>query len=233
VYGYITVGRSQQLPVDEIRRRTDLWAAMGVHGIFLDEAGYDFGVSRQRLNDVIDIVHDQGLKVFVNAYNPDDVFSPARTVLPDGGGNPSGDTIRLRRGDAYLLESFQVKNGQYENADEWFDRTERAVRYRAATGVEIDAVTTPGPEPFDPRKLEYAWWSAVLWSLDGFGWGEPSFSSTDSSLPWRPRPELTPLAPGERFVSEVQRSQAGYLRDTVNHRLILDTVNRSMVVQPR
>jgi hypothetical protein len=230
-YGYIAIGNTQQLPVEDVRRRVALWSDMGVHGIFLDEAGYDFGVTRRRLNESLDAVHDAGLSAFVNAYNPDDVFSQASVVLPGGGGNPSGEPSRLQKGDLFLLESFQIKNGAYEDAAEWFDRTRRAMQHRANTGVEIFSIATSGNEPYDARKLEYAWWSAVLWSLDGFGWGEAAYAS-DSTLPWRSRPSLSSLTNNDRFVTEVQRSGNQYWRDTMGGRLVIDTALHTATFTP-
>ena len=54
--------------IDAVRR----WKALGVHGIFFDEAGYDFGVTRQRPNEAIDGAHPKP-RVFLNAFDSDDV----------------------------------------------------------------------------------------------------------------------------------------------------------------
>ncbi len=201
---------------------------MGVHGVFLDEAGYDFGVTRVRQNAIVDYIHGRGLRAFVNAYNPDDVFSGDRVVLPNGGGNPGGESGRLGPGDAFLLESFQVKNGAYEEASAWMARTARAVRYRAETGADLFAVTTTSDRrPFSTAQFEYAWWSALLWSLDGFGWGEASFGSANSLLPWHPRSPRSLVPFGLRFTTDLRQDGDRYWRGTDRGRLVIDTARHT------
>lgn len=53
VYGYVTLSG---IPIDEIKLRVDRWVAMGVAGIFLDEAGRDYGVDRNRLREVVEYI---------------------------------------------------------------------------------------------------------------------------------------------------------------------------------
>ena len=178
VFGYVDLGRSQQLSMEEISTRVMRWKAMGAAGIFYDEAGSDFGVDRARQNAAVDATHQAGLRVVLNAFNPDDVFA-----TNDAGGRP-----RLRPGDAYLLESFAVRNGVAEDPRGWNDRLARAKRGAQATGAGIWATTT-GAGPYTPDLMVHAWRAAVQAGLDAFSWGEPSFSSADSRLPFRPRPQ--------------------------------------------
>lgn len=177
VFGYIDLGRSQQLSLDEIRQRTLRWKAMGAAGIFFDEAGADFGVDRTRQNAAIDAAHAAGMAVALNAFDPDDAFRPSA----------DGTRTRLRRGDAYLLESFAVRNGRADNSSLFRDRLARARRAAADAGVALWATTT-GEGQFDVALMDLAWRAAIDASVDAFAWGEPSFSSTDSQLPFRPRP---------------------------------------------
>ena len=81
VYGYVSLGGQNTFspcgPLDfegsvinsadplqikgGIKERIDRWVAMGVTGIFLDEAEYGFGASRKRQIQVVDYVHSLGL----------------------------------------------------------------------------------------------------------------------------------------------------------------------------
>ena len=189
VFGYVTLGvTTVSLPVDEVRRRVDAWKAVGVTGIFLDEAGYDYGVSRARQNDAVRHVHAAGLGAFVNAWNPDDVFGTA----VDAAYNPDGVAPLLDARDVYLLESYQIGMSAYESAATWVSRSALAASYRRRYRVRVAAVATvSGAQPaFDQGKLDYAWQSARLYGFDLFGWGEPWFSAADSRLPFRARPTL-------------------------------------------
>jgi hypothetical protein len=222
VYGYITLGNSQKLPLPEIERRAVLWAQMGVQGIFLDEAGYDFGNTRSRQNAAVEAIHRLRLGAFMNAYRPEDLFSTDRVARnAAGGGNPEGNATVLGSKDIFLLESFQVREGQYEDGTNWYRRSSHAVAYRDQFGARVFAVTTSlQGQSFVHSKFEYAWWSALLWGLDGFAWGEPGFSTSDNALPWRDTP--TPIV-GTRFISSVSSKGPAYSRRTDRGTILVDT----------
>src|SRR5437660_1317401 len=73
VYGYVDSSTN----FGTFQSTVLLWKAMGVKGIFCDKFGYDSGVTRNRQNMRLDNIHSLSLTAFVNASNPDDVFSPA------------------------------------------------------------------------------------------------------------------------------------------------------------
>jgi hypothetical protein len=234
-YGYVDLGSSQHLTAPELQRRIQLWAAMGVKGIFLDEAGFDFGVTRTRQNDIVQYIHGLGLSAFLNAYNPDDLFSDSTVPLNNaGGGNPDGVRTLLGREDLFLLESFQIANGRYEAGLTWAKRSERAVTHRKAFQTRAFAVTTASSAgPFTAAQLQYAWWSAFLWDLDGFGWGEPDFGSHDSLLPWRTRPSERGGELGTRWVSPVLSEAGRYWRRTDKGTILIDTQAHTGRFDPR
>jgi hypothetical protein len=176
VYGYVDLGHSQNLPLDEIERRVALWKEMGAHGIFFDEAGYDYGVTRPRQNAAVDVVHARGMRVILNAFKPQDVFEGA-------------EPHHLKPGDGYLLESFAIRLGKPDVSALGAERTAAALAGARKAGVLVLAVTTAHPrEPYTPAHMEHAWREALAAGVDAFGWGEPDFSGPTSRLPWRPRP---------------------------------------------
>jgi hypothetical protein len=193
-YGYVCLG---EIPVPQgekisltpgqLEQRVTLWKQMGVAGIFLDEAGYDFAVvTRERQNMAVRIIHELGLSAFMNAYFLDHLFS-LEDKLPHANGaakNPEHLPPLLDRRDLFLLESFQVRNSDYEDFPEWQARLNQALNYRRRYGAGIFATTTTTEQqPFSPEKFNYAWWTALLYGLDGFSWGEPDFAARTNSLP--------------------------------------------------
>jgi hypothetical protein len=178
LYGYIDLGRTQQLTMDEIITRVEAWQRLGVDGIFFDEAGRDFGVTPARRGEAVRAVHARRLAAFMNAFNPDDLF--------DRGSSP-GSGHELGRGDAILLESFAVRQGRLQT-EAVPGRIAAALEWRKRRGVSVFATTTAGDEPFDRAAFASAWHRAATLRLDGFGWGERNFGA-DTQLPWRPRPE--------------------------------------------
>lgn len=194
-YGYVCLGEIANpkgekisLTPGQLEERVRLWKGMGVAGIFLDEAGYDFAVvTRKRQNMAVRIIHELGLSAFLNAYFLDHLFS-LEDKLPYANGaakNPERLPPLLDRRDLFLLESFQVRKGNYENASASQARLNQALDYRRRFGPRIFATTTTEQEPFSAEKFNYAWWTALLYGLDGFGWGEPNFAALSNTLPDR------------------------------------------------
>ena len=195
-FGYVCLGEIPSrkpevvaLSSQELEERFRLWKQMGVAGIFLDEAGYDYAaITRKRQNLAVGMIHDLGLGAFMNAYFIDHLFS-ADDNLPYSNGagkNPEHLATLLDRRDLFLLESFQIKNGTYESADAWQPRLKQALLYRRRYGAHIFSTTTTNDrQPFDPGMFNYAWWTARLYDLDGFSWGEPNFAASDNALPDR------------------------------------------------
>ena len=179
VFGYIPLGHQTGLKQAQIAARLDAWKAMGVRGIFFDEAGYDYGNTRQRQNAAIVAAHGRGLVVFANAHDPADLFQSKKHETF----NPSGTAIRLRAGDHYLYESFGLRLGQAEGADE----RERKLGQLASArklGVHIWGVTTVrvnGP-------VDQATWQKVVElareaKLYGLGYGAYEYGATLKQIP--------------------------------------------------
>lgn len=242
-YGYVCLGeipsrKGQEISLTsrELEERARLWKHMGVAGIFLDEAGYDFAVvTRQRQNMAVRIIHELGLSAFMNAYFLDHIFS-LEDKLPYANGtakNPEHLPPLLDRRDLFLLESFQVRNGNYESASEWQARLNQALKYRRRFGAHIFATTTTTEqEPFSAEKFNYAWWTAILYGLDGFSWGEPNFAALSNALPDRRcRLESTMLRAFEQS-SAVGSDNTRFWRKAGNFLVVGDTATHSVHLVP-
>lgn len=195
-FGYVPLGQlsgNKRLTLAEIKARIAAWDSMGVAGIFLDEAGYDYGVTRNLQNAAVKEAHDRKLAAWVNPWVPADVFDPAKVPLnKDGGGNPDGLASLLGPKDFCLLESFQITNGQYRLAKDFTAKADAAVAYRAQFKTRLQAITTTTKTiGFSRAKFDYAYFSALLYGLDGFTWGEPEFGTIHEQLPTIARP-VTP-----------------------------------------
>ena len=107
VYGYVDLGRTQRLSLDEIDSRIERWARMGAQGVFFDEAGYDFGVTRKRQNAAIAAAHARRL----GAIDAGDRLVGGQLVARRA--KDLGDGYRHRRHDG-------VGVGRPKQADERF-----------------------------------------------------------------------------------------------------------------
>lgn len=238
-YGYVCLGEipsTKAAPVAattaDIEKRIRLWKDVGVTGIFLDEAGYDFGaVNRQRQNMAVRLIHELGLSAFMNAYFVDDLFSRDNEFPYARGSdkNPGHLPSLLDHRDLFLLESFQIKNGAYENGAAWQARLNKALAYRRHSGARLFAVTTTvNGQPFDAEKFNYAWWSARLYDLDGFGWGEPDFAAGTNLLPARRENLESGMHDAIHVTSPVASDDKRFWRQTGNSIVIVDTRDHSV-----
>lgn len=195
-YGYVCLGeipwpkgKQTAFSTKELEQRIQLWKRAGVFGIFFDEAGYDYPVvTRERQNQVVRMTHDLGLSAFMNAYFVEHLFGveskPANANGPEK--NPEHLATLLDKRDLFLLESIVVKNGNYESFSAMQERLKKALGYRQRYGSQIFATTTMTErQTFRPEMLNYAWWTAQLYGLDGFSWGEANFAAASNILPDR------------------------------------------------
>ena len=234
VYGYVDLGRTQQLRIGEIAERIDLWSRMGAGGVFLDEAGYDFGVTRERQNAAITAAHARGLRALLNAFRPNDLFSAARTPLNEaGGGNPTGLAPVISAEDAVLLESFAVRDGVPETVDGLIARTRAALDGRSRLGTRVFAVSTSGDRGYDATLAHYGWRAASEFGLDAYGWGMPAFSAITSELPSLPRPEAEGARPRAEHDGAPTFRDAHRRRTTTVETIVLDSTTRRGALEPR
>jgi hypothetical protein len=243
VFGYVSVGGENTyractqdgLPVPltlgQIKERIDLWAAMNVTGVFFDEAEYGFGSSRKLQNAAVEYAHAKLLRAFINGYSPHDVFSTQvldRVTYSAGAlqgklsaepMNGLGERSVLGRNDIYLLEHYQLLNGNFDDGAAWTARADAAANYHKSYGTQIATLTTQAdvyPKPakcddlFSQFKYDYAWWSTLLYGFDYMSWGEPSgFSAWGTCANKMPAHQAPAIGPLGNLTSDVMHPSAG------------------------
>ncbi len=141
VYGYVTLNQHEAAVCAEI----DQWNDMGVAGIFLDEAGYDFGTGRAVFNRIVNHIHTRSSAdaVFVNAWNPDHVLGTADDVsYPNSIYNPEMEPSSIIAGDYYLLESCPIHNNRFRMSEYDVAKCNKCVAHRSEHGVSLASVST-------------------------------------------------------------------------------------------
>ena len=220
-FGYIDLGvTTQNLDMTEIQGRVDLWAGMGIDGIFFDDFGYDFETSRTRQNDAVSYVHGLGLTVIANGFRPGDVLGDQVDVVF----NPSGTPTELTSADFYLVESFQVREGSVVAETEWQSRLAELEPFRnpGSPGIQVMAITTNDvANVYDQDKFNYAWYSALLSGYEALGWGEYNFAAITGNAPFRDRPAVDP---GVAFLTAVDNSSPIYTRESSLGRIVVDAL---------
>lgn len=232
VFGYVDLGNSQHLVLSELKHRMDLWEKMGASGIFLDEAGFDYGVTRSRQNEILNYIHRLGLQAMVNAFHPEDIAGDRIVPLnAAGGGNPNGEHSQMGATDMLLIESFQIREGEYDSSELLKHRILQALESRRRSKTRIFAVTTSKAAVLNQQQFDYAWWNAVLWQLDGFGWGETNFSSSNNQLTQVECPKGSGEI-GSHFTSSVHDTDHQLSRSTDTGKIVLDTRTHTPVFRP-
>lgn len=119
-FGYVPIGcltpeeddetEGSNRTMEQLKQDVDDWYNTGVQGIFLDEYGFDYRVTRERQNEIVDYIHEKGLHVIANSWEPDYVFSTSNTLSVTAGntknfiGNPNGLECHLTDEDYLLFE---------------------------------------------------------------------------------------------------------------------------------
>jgi len=216
-FGYIDLGVStDNHSMAEIKTRVDEWIATGAEGIFLDDFGYDFLVTRERQNEAVSYVHSKGLPVVVNAWNPDHAFESQYDLLY----NPNSIATTVNSTDFYLYESYQIKSGAYETKENWQNKVTKLKDYQAVLNFKILSVTTNDSDNiYDEDKFFYSWYSALLYELDAVGWGEYDFS-VNGDAPFRTRPDVNF---GKYFMGDVKEDMYLVHRRTDRGLIVIDT----------
>ena len=218
VYGYIDMGivtQPRSLSFAELEDEIDLWQRMGVTGVFWDDAGYEYAgrVSyrnyRDRLASLVQRTHSAGLRAFLNAWNPDDLFQVT---------GPDGDLVRippLQSTDLILAESWFVSNNRFVNPTTWHLRAEKLAAYRLQQPFRLACVATgsdrSGME--ETSQFQAAYWAAVMYGCDLFQYTNPEYSAValpqGNNLHVHDSPTVTP---GDHFVGDViaTQSQGGW-----------------------
>ena len=213
IYGYIPLGTSSyNYTVNQIGAITDEWKAIGVDGIFIDEYGFDYGNTRQRQIDVVNLIHSKGLPICANAWVFEEFVCDtlAETGWASGDWkytrwqtwNPTDLPSPKMPGDFYMFENFCYSHLGPTAVWDTQERAQVASALAKAKNVNIWALavfgeTTPGV--VDPTKLgslgtldkagDYITANAYLYDFNIVGSGGFSFGSNGTPL-WAPLKQL-------------------------------------------
>ncbi|CAF3439424.1 unnamed protein product [Rotaria sp. Silwood1] len=171
VFGYVDLGvTTQNLNRKQMRQAVDGWSSMGANGIFWDDAGYDYNVTRQRQSRMIQYCHLKNMHVIMNAWNPDDVLG--------------GVHVKLNSNDIYLLESYLVSDGKYSSLTEWKKKADKCANYQKRLRVKMACLSTPKTND----QFTQAWFGTAIYNFDYFQATEITYSSSNNNLAFKANP---------------------------------------------
>lgn len=195
IFGYVTANQDYE----DFETKASQWNDLEIDGIFMDEAGYDFGVTRDELNRMIDYVHSLGLAntAFVNAWNVDHIIGIINDdSYPNSTYNPEEKESYLTYKDWYLLESFPVNTnayaGGYEAKADWAQRGVRAIYNRYIYGINLAAVSQINNDNASGQDyFNFAFTSAMMFSLNAFGTSDHFYGAGSATVEFWDRPDVT------------------------------------------
>lgn len=200
IYGTISATQS----LSAICTTINGWDNIGVSGIYLKNFDYSSNLNRAKQNNIVDAIHNSGLKVMANSANPDDIFDSTINSTY----NPNGLSHHFFSDDYYLCLNFQVSNGEYVNS---IEIAEKIANY------PIKIATSATMSTFSQPKSDYSYYTTALFNFDLFS---PEIVS-ENTLILRDRKEIL----GEYFTNSIAENNGIYERarnvgigiDTNNH----------------
>ena len=232
IVGYVpigvkNVGSDSNLPMDELKNRVELWQAIGADGIFLDEYGYDYGVSRERQNEIVSYCHDRGMFVFANSWSIEYCFSDEDIVIDwmeDFRPNPDGLRAVLNAEDYYVYEhlfynSYHDSNGnlhvecaepyRIDNILQYFnDARIDGKSYREVFGTKVfslDAIPTGASLREKNEMMSLSIIGAAILNIDAIAFGDDLWSSSGNYHQWD-FPQLNLATDGLNSISRSTRT---------------------------
>jgi hypothetical protein len=203
IFGYVSVNQS----LANFQTKVSQWETLQVDGIFMDEAGYDYGTvdtnGRAAFNTKVDYVHGKTYAklCFANAWNMDHIIGTTNDPsYPNSTWNSSLTASKLTSDDYYLLESFPINttaysgNGGYENKSDWASRGTKAIGHRNTYGINligsgiINNGNSSGQDLFD-----FGFNSSVMFSLEGWGTSDTSYGASSAAVDWWTRPDVSKM----------------------------------------
>lgn len=226
VFGYASVNNT----FSAFKAIVDDWVALGVDGIFMDEAGYDFGSvatnGRAAFNEKVDYVHtliDPGssssgaadtsdMVVFVNAWNTDHILGTADDgSYPNSTWNPSEEESSLTSTDYVLLESLAVNttaysgNAGYASKSDWATRVVKAQELRTTYGVNFAAIGIINDDNVNGQDLfDFSFISALMASFEVHGTSSVSYGASTAQVKHWTRPDTSKIGEAWNLNAAIQ-----------------------------
>jgi hypothetical protein len=199
IFGYVTANQT----LGNFQTKATQWNTLAVHGIFLDEAGYDYGKTRAEFNERVDYVHGLGTAklAFANAWNTDHVLGTANDAsYPNSTYNSGLVASKLTSSDWILLESLAVNttaysgNAGYAAKADWAARVTKMISLRATYGVNFAAVGIINDDNAGGQTLfNFAFISSLMASLEAHGTSHTSYGSGTATTKWWTRPSVADM----------------------------------------
>lgn len=218
VFGYVTVNQSLNDFIDDAAA----WDAnMAADGIFMDEAGYDFGSTatngREAINEKINYVHtlENSNICFVNGWNMDHIMGLENDAsYPNSLYNPNLVETALTTSDWYLMENFTVVNGALESQTQFMARGDKMKKYSTINVASISVIDNNAANGQD--MADFSFLGSFIFDVNVHGTSDTSYGASSSCVNFWDRPDVSDLGPN------VNTKRSTCLRNFNDGRITLD-----------
>ncbi len=188
IFGYVTVNQG----LSPFQTKVNEWDTLQVHGIFMDEAGYDYGKTRDEFNSRITHVKSKiyCTLCFANAWNMDHIIGITNDPsYPNATYNVDIHQSNLEAEDWYLLESFSVNttaysgNAGYATKADWIARANKACQHRVDYGLLLASVGIINNDNSSGESLfSFSHLSSLMFELDAHGTSDTSYGASSAAV---------------------------------------------------
>jgi len=199
IFGYVSAIEY----ITNFQTKASQWNDLLVNGIFMDEAGYDFGGTREAFNERVNFVHnlENSYLAFVNSWNSDHVLGIVNDVsFPNNTFNPNLTESVLTEEDWLLLESFGINtesyavDAGYETKDSWAERGIKAINHRYNYGINLCGLGVINNGNSEGENLfKFGYISSLMFCFEAFGTSDVNYAASSSAVYYWTRPDLTGL----------------------------------------
>jgi hypothetical protein len=192
IFGYVTINQD----LEDFQTKVNQWDDLQVYGIFLDEAGYDYGKTRAEFNDRVTHVKSRtyAKKCFANSWNIDHVLGTIDDPsYPNATYNPALLQSILSVDDWCMLESFSVNTTAYAQSyaskADWYSRGQKAADRRNQYNVRMAALHVINDDNMAGQTLFYfAYNSSLIWAIDSVGSSSTNYGASSAQVNFWRRP---------------------------------------------
>jgi len=194
IFGYVTANQT----IGNFQTKTDQWDTLQIHGIFIDEAGYDYNVSRDDLNARVQHIRSKTYanKSFVNAWNMNHIVGVVNDPsYPNATWNPSLHASLLDSRDIYLLESFAVNtdaysgNSGYATQSDVLSRGNLAVSNSSTFGIKVATLGVIANASGTGQDLyNFSYNASLMFGADYAGTSDSGYGAGSAAVVFWKRP---------------------------------------------
>jgi hypothetical protein len=194
IYGYVSANQD----ISVFQTKVDQWDTLHVDGIFVDEAGYDYGTTRDKQNSCVQYIREKTYsnKTFINAWNVDHIIGTTNDpAYPNSTFNASLTAALLDSRDIYLLESFSVNTEAYSGScasqADVLARGNKAIAHNTNFGIKIAChgiIANSTNNTTGANLFNFAYHSALLFGADFEGTSDVNYGASSAAVKYWARP---------------------------------------------